>query len=418
MTEQQKKEIAVFRFGVIGEFVTGAELEYGEKERLLQQKCARKWTIPYSGRTRLSRSTILGWIRQYNGRIESLYPKDRSDQGKPRTFDEETASQIISLRLDKPDATVDTLIESLQQITCQTYSYSSVYRFLQSRGLMNSARPEDRRKFEAQHPNDLWQSDVMHGPKVMVQDKQRKTYLIAIMDDHSRLITAAGFYLSENLKTYLTVLEQAFLSRGLPRKLYVDNGPAFRSHHLKYVAASLSIALIHARPYKPQGKGKIERWFRTVRLQFLQKFTGKTLPDLNGAFDKWLNDVYHQRKHSSTGETPFKRFTSSMECIRTAPPDLKDHFRKTARRKVAKDRTITLNGNMFEAPVALIGRHVDVKYHEDTPQKAEVVYKSKSYGLLTPLDLSVNCRVKRDRWNENDIRIFPKPSGYKGGQLL
>lgn len=418
MTEQQKKEIAVFRFGVIGEFVTGAELEYGEKERLLQQKCARKWTIPYSGRTRLSRSTILGWIRQYNGRIESLYPKDRSDQGKPRVFDEEIASQIISLRLDKPDATVDTLIESLQQITCQTYSYSSVYRFLQSRGLMNSARPEDRRKFEAQHPNDLWQSDVMHGPKVMVQDKQRKTYLIAIMDDHSRLITAAGFYLSENLKTYLTVLEQAFLSRGLPRKLYVDNGPAFRSHHLKYVAASLSIALIHARPYKPQGKGKIERWFRTVRLQFLQKFTGKTLPDLNGAFDKWLNDVYHQRKHSSTGETPFKRFTSSMECIRTAPPDLKDHFRKTARRKVAKDRTITLNGNMFEAPVALIGRHVDVKYHEDTPQKAEVVYKSKSYGLLTPLDLSVNCRVKRDRWNENDIRIFPKPSGYKGGQLL
>lgn len=418
MTEQQKKEIAVFRFGVIGEFVTGAELDYGEKERLLQQKCARKWTIPYSGRTRLSRSTILGWIRQYNGRIESLYPKDRSDQGKPRTFDEEIASQIISLRLDKPDATVDTLIESLQKITCQTYSYSSVYRFLQSRGLMNTARPEDRRKFEAQHPNDLWQSDVMHGPQVLVQDKQRKTYLIAIMDDHSRLITAAGFYLSENLKTYLTVLEQAFLSRGLPRKLYVDNGPAFRSHHLKYVAASLSIALIHARPYKPQGKGKIERWFRTVRLQFLQKFTGKTLPDLNGAFDKWLNDVYHQRKHGSTGETPFKRFTSSMECIRTAPPDMKDHFRKTARRKVAKDRTITLNGNMFEAPVALIGRHVDVKYHEDTPQKAEVIYKSKSYGLLTPLDLSVNCRVKRDRWNENDIRIFPKPSDYKGGQLL
>jgi putative transposase len=147
----------------------------------------------------------------------------------------------------------------------------------------------------------------MHGPQVLVQDKQRKTYLIAIMDDHSRLITAAAFYLSENLKTYLTVLEQAFLSRGLPRKLYVDNGPAFRSHHLKYVAASLSIALIHARPYKPQGKGKIERWFRTVRLQFLQKFTGKTLPDLNTAFDKWLNEIYHQRKHSSTGETPFKK---------------------------------------------------------------------------------------------------------------
>ncbi len=255
MTENQKKEVAVFRFGVICEFVTGTNFDYGEKERILQQKCARKWSIPYSGRTRLSRSTILGWVRQYNGRIESLYPKDRSDQGKSRVFDDETASQLIKLRLDQPDATVDTLICSLQKTTCQTYSPSSVYRFLRGRGLMNTARPEDRRKFEAPHPNDMWQSDVMHGPTVLVQDKQRKTYLIAIMDDHSRLVTAAGFYLSENLKTYLMVLEQAFLSRGLPRKLYVDNGPAFRSHHLKYVAASLSIALIHARPYKPQGKG-------------------------------------------------------------------------------------------------------------------------------------------------------------------
>ena len=418
MTENQKKEIAVFRFGVIGEFVTGAQLDYGEKERLIQDKCARKWLIPHSSRTRLSRSTILGWVRQYNGRIESLYPKARSDQGNSRVFDDDTASLIIKLRVEAPDATVHTLIESLQKITCKKYSYSSVYRFLRSRSLMNTAHPEDRRKFEAQNPNDLWQSDVMHGPKIMYNDKMRKAYLIAIIDDHSRLITAAGFYLSENLKTYLKVLEQAFLTRGLPRKLYVDNGPAFRSHHLRYVAASLSIALIHARPYKPQGKGKIERWFRTVRLQFLQQFTGKTLEDLNTAFEKWLNDTYHQKKHSSTGQTPFKRFTSAMECIRVAPPDLKDHFRKTARRKVAKDRTITLNGSMFEAPVALIGRHVDVKYHEDTPQKAEVIYKNKSYGFLSLVNLSVNCRVKRHKWNENEIHIFPETPTYKGGQLL
>lgn len=417
MTEDQKKEIAVFRFGVIGEFVTGAQLEYGEKERLLQDKCARKWMIPHSNRTRLSRSTILGWIRQYNGKFESLYPKERSDQGKTRVLDDDIVSLILKLRTDNPNATVQTLIESLEKITCRKHSFSSVYRFLRYRGLTNSPDPEDRRKFEAANPNDLWQSDVMHGPQILYQDKMRKTYLIAVIDDHSRLITSAGFYLSENLETYLTVLEQAFLTRGLPRKLYVDNGPAFRSHHLKYVAASLSIALIHARPYKPQGKGKIERWFRTVRLSFLQKFSGKTLEDLNLAFEKWLNTEYHQTKHSSTGQTPFKRFTSAMECIRVAPPDLKDHFRKTARRKVAKDRTITLNGSMFEAPVALIGRHVDVKYHEETPKKAEVIYKNKSYGFLTPVDLSVNCRVKRDKWR-NDIHIFPEASDYKGGQLL
>ncbi len=417
MTEDQKKEIAVFRFGVIGEFVTGAQLDYGEKERLLQDKCARKWMIPHSNRTRLSKSTLLGWIRQYTGKFESLYPKERSDQGKARVLNDDTVSLILKLRIDNPNVTVHTLIESLEKITCKRHSYSSVYRFLRHRGLMMSPEPEDRRKFEAPNPNDLWQSDVMHGPQVLYQDKMRKTYLIAVIDDHSRLITSAGFYLSENLKTYLTVLEQAFLTRGLPRKLYVDNGPAFRSHHLKYVAASLSIALIHARPYKPQGKGKIERWFRTVRLSFLQKFSGKTLEDLNVAFERWLNIDYHQHTHSSTGQTPFKRFTSAMECIRVAPPDLKDHFRKTARRKVAKDRTITLNGSMFEAPVVLIGRHVDVKYHEETPKKAEVIYKNKSYGFLNPVDLSVNCRVTRDKWR-NDIHIFPEASDYKGGQLL
>ncbi|MDA8134351.1 MAG: DDE-type integrase/transposase/recombinase [Desulfobacteraceae bacterium] len=417
MTEDQKIEIAVFRFGVIGEFVTGAQLDYGEKERLLQDKCARKWMIPHSNRTRLSKSTLLGWIRQYNGKFESLYPKERSDQGKARVLDDDTISLILKLRIDNPNATVHTLIESLEKITGKKHHYSSVYRLLRYRGLINSSAPEDRRKFEAPNPNDLWQSDVMHGPQILYQDKMRKTYLIAVIDDHSRLITSAGFYLSENLKTYLMVLEQAFLNRGLPRKLYVDNGPAFRSHHLKYVAASLSIALIHARPYKPQGKGKIERWFRTVRLSFLQKFSGKTLEDLNTDFEKWLNTDYHQNKHSSTGQTPFKRFTSAMECIRVAPPDLKDHFRKTARRKVAKDRTITLNGSMFEAPVALIGKHVDVKYHEETPKKAEVLYKNKSYGFLTPVDLSVNCRVKRDKWR-NDIHIFPEASDYKGGQLL
>jgi putative transposase len=119
-------------------------------------------------------------------------------------------------------------------------------------------KPTDRRKFEAELPNDLWQSDVMHGPKVHVDGKRRKTYLIAVIDDHSRLICHGQFYLSEKLACYLQALEQALLKRGLPRKLYVDNGPAFRSRHLEQVTASLGIALIHSKPYKPQGRGKID----------------------------------------------------------------------------------------------------------------------------------------------------------------
>ena len=136
---------------------------------------------------------------------------------------------------------------------------STIYRFLHQHNLMkiHDHQPEDRRKFEAELPNDMWQSDVMHGPLIAVGNKMKKA---RPADDHSRLITHGEFYLSEGIGSYVDALEKALLRRGLPRKLYVDNGPAFRSLHLEHIAASLGIALIHSRPYKPQGKGKIERF--------------------------------------------------------------------------------------------------------------------------------------------------------------
>jgi transposase InsO family protein len=114
----------------------------------------------------------------------------------------------------------------------------------------------DRRKYEAELPNDIWQSDVMHGPKVVVNQRRRKAYLIAVFDDHSRLVPFAGFYLSENLAALKDAFEKALIKRGLPRKLYVDNGSAFRSRQLEHVCASLAIALIHSTAHQPQGKLK------------------------------------------------------------------------------------------------------------------------------------------------------------------
>ena len=245
----------------------------------------------------------------------------------------------------------------------------------------------------------------------------RKTYLLAFIDDHSRLVPHAQFFLSESLDCYIRALEQALSTRGLPRKLYTDNGPAFRSHHLEYITASLGIALVHARPYKPQGKGKIERFFRTVRSDFLPGFKGDTLDDINLALHYWLNDIYLQRIHSSTGQSPFARFTAHMECIRKAPRNLKDHFRKTARRKVAKDRTVSLDGRLFEAPVPLIGKQVSLLYHDEDPLQVEIVFNGQSYGLLTPLDIHVNCRVKRDKNNNPELISTGQGRIYKGGSL-
>lgn len=426
MDEEKKKQTGLFRYSVISDFVNVKNLDWGEQERLLKEKCSRKWDIPYSEKTGISRSTILNWIKAWkdsNGDITSLYPGSRNDKGKSRALDEDTCLGLKILREEYPKATVPFLINEMKSRKMVTPGIelkdTTVYRFCNKNGLMKqSAYPEDRRRFEAELPNDLWQSDVMHGPKVENDKRLRKTYLIAIIDDHSRLIPHAQFYLSEALPLYLDTLEQAFAKRGLPRKLYVDNGPAFRSNHLEYVTASLNIALIHARPYKPQGKGKIERWFKTVRSSFLPGFKGNTLSELNEAVSLWIDNVYHCKRHSSTGQNPFERFTSNMECIRPAPEDLERHFRNRARRKVAKDRTITFKGYLYEAPVSLIGRQVEILYHENDLGAIEIISGGKSYGMVRQVDVHVNCKVKRDANNMRDVIITPDDTKYKSGKLI
>jgi len=422
MTENDKQRVGIFRFSVIHEFVGGAALSCRERKQLLEEKCARKWDIPCSSKSRVSRGAILRWIKLYTdsgGHLESLYPKGRSDNGKSRAIDEETGLTLIRLRQEMPDATVPVLIRTMRErdLSGKDVRPTTVYRFLHHHHLMKpSEGPHpDRRKFEAELPNDIWQSDVMHGPMVTVGERKRKSYLIAFIDDHSRLIPYARFYLSENLASFLDAFEKALLKRGLPRKLYVDNGSAYRSKHLEHITASLGIALIHARPYKPQGKGKIERFFRTVRMQFLSEAGHMSLDELNGTFDLWVRQVYHQRIHSGTGKTPLDRFTSKMECLRPSPEDLRDHFRMIARRRVAKDRTLTLDGQLFEAPVNLIGQRVDLLYHKDSPKRVEIRWQQKSYGYLTSVDLNVNCRVKRAK--NNQALISSKADTPKGGKV-
>lgn len=227
---------------------------------------------------------------------------------------------------------------------------STVYRLLAEHRVKHPKAAVDRRKFEAECVNDLWQSDVMHGPPIRVNGKRLKTYLIAIIDDHSRLIPHAEFYLNERLSSYTDCLKQALAGRGLPRKLYVDNGSAFRCKQLEHICASLGVALIHSKPYTPEGRGKIERFFRTIRSDFLPHFRGESLLELNEVLDLWLEEVYHRRVHGSTGQSPFARFTENLHCLRPAPENLKDFFRHTARRRVAKDRSIVLNGCLYEAP--------------------------------------------------------------------
>ena len=429
MHEDKKKQIATFRYNVIADLVGDVCIESGQMEKLIGDKAKRRWKIPYSLNTAISNSTIRRWINAYNaanGNIKSLFPKDRIDKGCSRAIDGETGSSLLQLKEEFPAMGVPSLLFEMQQRklidSADDLRLTTVYRFFhQNGGLAKVPAKVDRRRFEAEFPNDLWQSDVMHGPKVKIDGKPRKTYLIAFIDDHSRLVPWASFYPNERVVSFISAITKALLIRGLPRKLYTDNGAAFRSKQLEFAMASLQISLIHARPYSPQGKGKIERFFKTVRSGFLTGKIPDNLDDVNDAFRDWLGNRYHKSVHSSTGQTPLERFTKNIELVREAPEDLCDYFRMVDMRTVTNDRIIHLNGRLYETPIDLIRERVEVLHFSDDPDSIEVRFKGKSYGFMEPLDLGVNYRVKRDKTGEEvflDEDDGSETAGHQSGQLF
>ena len=418
MTDKEREDVALFRFGVISDLVGATRLDHGEFGRLVEKKSRQRWNIPHSGRTRLSPSTIRRWVSLYekSGRqLSSLHPAPRSDIGHSRQVDEDTVLALVRLRKAKPTLPVARLIDEMGEKGLVSPGYtlhlSTAYRILKQTGLSGrqGRDPVDRRRFEAEFPNDIWQSDVMHGPQVLVDGKRRKSYLIAFLDDHSRLLPHAAFYLSENLASWLEAFRGALSTRGLPRKLYVDNGAAFRSRHLEKVCACLGIALTHTPPYTPQGRGKIERFFRTVRSQVMPNFNGQTLDQLNQVLSDWVHSDYHRRPHSSTSQSPLERFSAHLELVRRPPADLDDHFRKEVRRRVNKDRTVSIDGRLYEAPTRLIGEQVSLLFHEQSPDRVEIVCGGRPEGYLVPLDPHINSQVKREQ--------APLPSTGKQGRL-
>jgi transposase InsO family protein len=428
MTEDEKMALATFRFGIIAEFVTGVKLGYGEKRKLLDEKAARTYQIPTSKRTTISRSSLTEWINDYKKsgyKIEGLCPKSRSDKGSYKKVDAKVRDAIKEIKKLHPNYTLPTVIELLKQQKLIGYNdelnSSSLYRFLKKERLSElNTEAEDKRRFETEFPNEMWQCDVLHGPNVKFDGTTKKTYLCAIIDDHSRLMVHAQFYFSENLGALKDCLKQAVQKRGLPQKFYTDNGSCYRAINLEQITACLGIALYHSRPYTPQGRGKIERWFKNIRDSFLPLVTDVTrLEDLNERLDDWVG-TYNNRVHGTTKESPFERYRKNMSCVRPAPSKLIDYFRRVEFRKVKKDRTFSLKGNIFEAPVVLIDKRVELKFHDDMTDEIEIFFDNRSFGFAVKLDARANAKVGRDwsKGHETPVDIVKNCEPQTSGMLF
>ncbi len=416
--DDQRRDVALFRYGVIADLVH-LEPNHRGLYALLTKKAEQEYTIPGSLRRHVAAETMRGWLRSYRrGGFDALVPRVRADHGSTRSIPAHVIDLLCQLKEDSPELSIPTLIKTARAdhrdvVTDEiVLPESTVHRALARRGLTKK-RPEeptnkDRRRFEHESAGDLWMSDVMHGPKIREQGRLRRTYLIALIDDATRLVPHAAFTFSEGAVTYLSVLERAVRRRGIPKRLYVDNGAAFRSKQLSIVCAKLGIALIHAKPYTPQGKGKMERWFRTVRMQLLPMLRPEHLASLeamNLALAAWVEGEYHHAPHRGlNGECPADKWARTSEGVRMPAADLGDHFLAEQKRRVQKDRTVTLDGVAFEVDAALVGERVALRFDPARkPEKrtVEVWHQGRRVEIARRVDALANSFIKRNGSTRN-----------------
>ena len=408
----QLHPIALFRLSVLGPLASREHLPRGELKRQLQELASRAYAIPGSQRVHVSEKTIENWYYRWKrGGVEALAPKLRCDRGQSK-LSLAIQEAIVQAKRDNPRRSlndIERLLEMSGTVAKGQLSRSSIHRLLQHHGLSrmtaSTPQPVERRSFVAEHAGDIWYGDVMHGPKVAAHGRLRKTYLVSLMDDASRLIAHSAFCLGETALDIEGVLKQAILKRGLPKKLVLDNGAAYRAGSLQGICARLEIRLVYCRPFSPQAKGKLERWHRTCRNRFLTELDlreVRDLQDLNARLWAWIETLYHQTVHSAlAGLTPLQRWRQELVHIRSLAPfaaHLDALFYHRYRRTVRKDATVAYQGQRFEVPYELAGKSVVlvVDPHEGQARHVETE-DGHPLGAVTPLDALANTHRPRSR---------------------
>ena len=375
--------------------------------RAIQNAEARPW-----GTKTYSVPTLERWYYAYRtGGFDALRIQERADKGEVRALSPDVAEALVKARKEHPKLNVSSLVrhlEDTQVIAPGSVSISTIYRHLTRQGLdkrtmkslQNNPTKGPTKAFEFAFANQLWMTDAMTGPALRNgKGPVRKTCLLAFIDDCSRVCPHAQYYPAERLEYFLDCFKQALRSRGVPEKLYTDNGGIFTSRHVQTICATLSIGLIHAKPYHAWSKGKIERWFLTVQRDFEQRLVFQpvtSIEELNSRFWQWLNAEYHQRKHGALDDkSPQDRFCERSGHLRLIDDDvdLDGLFLARTTRRVRLDGTISLEGKIFEAPVALRGRDVQVRYDPFSFTRVEIWLLGRFIGKAGLCDKYLNSRT-------------------------
>jgi len=398
-SEEWRREVALFRYSLVRE-PADPGLSKVERGRLVRELAVREHMGPDGRPVRVARTTLDDWIRAYRaGGYEALVPEPR--KVAPRT-PARILELAIALKRERPDRTA-AQIHAIMAAAGEPVPCARTLQTHLSRAGLNQ-RADGRTpskvygRFEAAAPNELWTGDGLHGPKLAATG--RRAVLLAFIDDHSRLLVGWRWVSGEDVFGLEAALRPALMARGVPEGVLVDRGSAFVSSQLLRACAVLRAKLIHASPRAATTKGKIERFFRTCRDQFLVELEDRDdlhLGELNRLFGAWLEVVYHRRAHSETGQTPLERFQAAGAPPLPTPALLREAFLWSQERTVTKTATISLHGNHYEVDAALVGRKVELVFDPFDLTRIEVRYQQRPFGLAVPLVIGRRTHPQAER---------------------
>jgi transposase InsO family protein len=415
LDEKKRKEIALFKYGLIAPVLVG---NVAVQMKYFRQMSQKEHDVPYLGKRRYKPHTFKKWLNQYRRYgFDALIPKEREDKGQSRKITPQLALDIKEAVVSYPflsGSALYRLLVSEGKIRVggtDGINEGTLRKYIKDNQLRESTFPVPRKKFEKEHVNELWIADCMHGPylKLKGQPRKHKVFLIAAIDDHSRMICARGWFSHENSIALEKALKEGISRFGLPRTLYCDNGSLFANSHLQLACARLGIALIHSKPYDSPSRGKIERFFRTVRDKFLAllRIDSDTdseneeitdLEQLNHQFERWLEREYHKHLHTGINETPMERFIRDIENTpspikRVSQQELDTAFQITLYRKVKNDATVSIDSTLYQCPPEFIGRKIQIRHPSGSPQDLTIYLNDKPVVNIKKVNPHENANV-------------------------
>jgi transposase len=416
--EIRDQQITDFRYSVVAD-LANPYLDAGKLRQLLRDKAGREWDVPGGGRRRLSEGCIRKWLavyRQYGK--AGLQPKRRRDAGRPRALPVAEAAMFLNYLETHPHLTASSVLRKLQAEgkIRNSLSSSSLSRLVRSAGLerhrrLRETQKEQNLKFDFFAPLECVQADCMYALKIADEKgKLHHAILLAFIDDATRRILYATFSYSESSLCFEAGIRHILSAHGRIGRLYADNGSSFVSAQTHRILDTLGIVLIHSRPYRPAGRGKIERFFRTSREQFFRlqdPQSTESLEALEIRFHSWLESEYHRSPHRGlNAKTPLEAWVEKARHIIPTDPtvDLDEVFRHEVRRKVYKDSTVTLDGVLFEVPSTLIGERIILRYDPHLACKRRrlfLFYQGSPCGEARLVDSYANARVRRSDVSRN-----------------